>query len=453
MFCTHCGKQNPAAANYCYSCGNVMPASIRQSDTVLSAEPKPGPALTQDLSATTAGKQCPKCGSQSVESVSTCDCGHSFLAASSNRPASKRCPACGLPNRAVSRECVCGFDFSVEQPSQGAPISSESPSAVSLETNSKNEAKLISGPVGVGGWLLLVVFGLTILGPLTMFVYPTTFREVVDRPAFLVLCLIVAGLVGYSVFAGLALWNRWDSAPSIARGYYYASLLAMLLGTAVGVMSGVLDNTKAIAQLPGIFLGSLIWILYFQKSKRVAATYGSGLAQGPINRQRARFAAVLAAALFLLASSSLYESDEWTTYRSALGRYSVTGPGNARLSTDNSGPQTYTAAFGNDFRAFSVTDFEVSASLQPETVLSNLKNNVTQILKATITSSESYEFSGSNPALRFRATYVEDGAAGEAFATAIIANGRAYLILAGGNASGRMERDADRFISSFALEE
>jgi predicted DNA-binding transcriptional regulator AlpA len=51
MFCTHCGKKNPDGANFCFSCGAVLPAESAvgvESISVVAAKPEgvPDPEVT-----------------------------------------------------------------------------------------------------------------------------------------------------------------------------------------------------------------------------------------------------------------------------------------------------------------------------------------------------------------------------------------------------------------------
>jgi hypothetical protein len=149
-----------------------------------------------------------------------------------------------------------------------------------------------NGPVGVGGWLLLLVAGLMVLGPLigagrinsdimsTEAQYPnlktieawSTFKTITWW-SFLVVCCL-------SFYAGFGLAKGRDM--SVVRR---AKILLWVIGPAASLVMGifiplvVFGKIESDPQLFGAFIGSIItaaiWTAYLSKSKRVKSTYGT----------------------------------------------------------------------------------------------------------------------------------------------------------------------------------
>jgi hypothetical protein len=86
MFCTHCGKRNPDDANFCFSCGTVLPvrsAVLASGDSVAVPGFVTSATVHTHTSAaeTAVGKGCPVCGSFNPGVAERCDCGYSFVTA------------------------------------------------------------------------------------------------------------------------------------------------------------------------------------------------------------------------------------------------------------------------------------------------------------------------------------------------------------------------------------
>lgn len=147
-----------------------------------------------------------------------------------------------------------------------------------------------SGPVGVGGWLLLLVAGLMFLGPLmgagrinadimsAESQYPnlltvlewSTFKSATWW-SFLVVCCL-------SFYAGLGLAKGRDI--SVVKR---AKILLWVIGPVASVVMGlfiplvVFGKTESDPQFLGALVASVIasaiWTAYLSKSRRVKATY------------------------------------------------------------------------------------------------------------------------------------------------------------------------------------
>ena len=171
---------------------------------------------------------------------------------------------------------------------------------------------------GVGGWLLLFCIGLTILTPLrTAFNLTSGYKQASPYfemfPGLLIITIIDSvlsiALIGFSIYAGIALWKIRPNAVKIAKKYLLTllgySILAAFLPFMVSLpseanqaMIGVpLDEHEQIYQditsyfagqyvmelreeiAKGIFRSIIyvaVWYSYLNKSQRVKATYGAG---------------------------------------------------------------------------------------------------------------------------------------------------------------------------------
>ena len=83
MFCAHCGRKNPDAANFCFSCGSKL---SREETATTSVELSEGPAALIDhampplavKAPQVQNKQCPLCGVFNTGIADVCDCGYDF---------------------------------------------------------------------------------------------------------------------------------------------------------------------------------------------------------------------------------------------------------------------------------------------------------------------------------------------------------------------------------------
>ena len=146
--------------------------------------------------------------------------------------------------------------------------------------------------VGVGGWLLLLVVGLTFLGPVmgagglasgmmsAESQYPklkalenwATFKEVTWWSYFVVVCL--------SFYAGFGLAaTREYSAVRRAKVLLWivGPVAAVVLGMFVPLLifGKIQYDSQFFGQLVGSGISAAIWTAYLSKSKRVQATYAA----------------------------------------------------------------------------------------------------------------------------------------------------------------------------------
>ncbi|MGC8551136.1 MAG: hypothetical protein ACP5M4_15770 [Acidobacteriaceae bacterium] len=128
---------------------------------------------------------------------------------------------------------------------------------------------------GVGGWLLLFCVGLAIVAPALDVIHAF------QNPLLLSLTLLMM-IAAYQLFVGVLLWKVAPGALGNLKVYFIAVVvlgvvclgagMAVLASPRLSLYSGrfLLDGVRAL-------LSTLLWWLYFHKSRRVRNTYGRNL--------------------------------------------------------------------------------------------------------------------------------------------------------------------------------
>ena len=140
---------------------------------------------------------------------------------------------------------------------------------------------------GVGGWLLLLCVGLTILGPLINLM--SLAREVADsnkisayipeiETAVKIEAAFTILLIALSIYAGISLWAIRPKA--VLKAKLYLILLPILTVISILLTESVLPQTvkdafirESIYPLIRTILYAVFWYLYLSNSQRVAETY------------------------------------------------------------------------------------------------------------------------------------------------------------------------------------
>ena len=128
---------------------------------------------------------------------------------------------------------------------------------------------------GVGGWLLLFCVGLAMVAPAVSLI------RALQNPSLLSLAFIVL-IASYQIYVGALLWKVTPDALGTLKVYFIvvSVLGVVLLGGGMAMLAVprlsrfserlLLDGARTL-------LSTLIWWLYFRKSRRVRNTYGRNL--------------------------------------------------------------------------------------------------------------------------------------------------------------------------------
>ena len=188
--------------------------------------------------------------------------------------ASEKCPYCGKQYfRDVPQKCSCGYYFNKEMYKQDGEV----------------QQPYDNPYYGVKGWLLLLCLSMMIFSPLyTLYTIGVTYPEI--SPFFetfpglaqiVVADLIMsAGLMIFSIYAGLALWNIKPGAVKTAKSYLLIAFFYAILASFLPYASDLPETAKD-AMMPETVKGILralvysgVWYWFLNVSKRVKATYG-----------------------------------------------------------------------------------------------------------------------------------------------------------------------------------
>jgi uncharacterized protein DUF2569 len=267
------------------------------------------------------------------------------------------------------------------------------------------------------------------------------------------LTLAIAGgiLAGWSLFIALALLNRWPRAPKLAQALLLGSFIFWTCLTILVSMTVGSDVSKSLPGLVGSFFGTLLWVSYLRKSRRVRATYGP-MSPGPIGPGHARLMGLAAAILVCFLAVGIADSRRqvWAEFHSEDGRYDVEAPGSAQRSTLENG--VIQEAFGNDVRGFVVSN----AVLAPENAdaqsyLESVRNAVITNVKGSIIRASPVGLDG-HPGIEFAATFPgKDGVTEDLRGRVYRTSSAGFLLLVTGPLGGRTASDAGRFFRSFQI--
>jgi hypothetical protein len=163
-----------------------------------------------------------------------------------------------------------------------------SPGTTATADYGSNESQVETKYRSVGGWLLLFCLILTVFSPLgNMIIYVATFDKVTCyfeqfpglKTPFIIETTLTIGLMAFSVFAGICLWQIRPNAVSIAKAYLAVFLGVAILEIFLPLTGGLPPEVwgpvvkEGFRQAAGQYMFYWIWSSYLNKSKRVAATY------------------------------------------------------------------------------------------------------------------------------------------------------------------------------------
>jgi hypothetical protein len=147
------------------------------------------------------------------------------------------------------------------------------------------------GPVGIGGWLLLLCIGLTIIGPLLAVLSLVLdyqqlaqlsleeYSRLDNLPKLQALIYIsgvfTIGLSIFGVYCGVRLWGIRPSAVKLTKDYLVWLLVWNLISCFLLYMTAPSSETltAAIASATPGFLSFGIWYSYLNQSERVRNTF------------------------------------------------------------------------------------------------------------------------------------------------------------------------------------
>ncbi len=136
--------------------------------------------------------------------------------------------------------------------------------------------KQVNGPVGIGGWLLVLCVLLLIWQPLSLGLLASgVLNDLALRGVPLALVLLLRVLVtAFGIAAGLALLNRRPAAVTMAK----ASLIVSAATDVFVYLTPYFPSNRMPGETPFYVAASLayyaIWLAYLLRAKRVKNTFG-----------------------------------------------------------------------------------------------------------------------------------------------------------------------------------
>lgn len=203
------------------------------------------------------------------------------------------CWKCGMQNPEEATFCNrCGSKLR-EVPVVPAMNETNRPAASAPESHSQVAAPVIEspseavkpglatgasiGPTGVGGWLSLFCFGLTVLAPLAAIGY--FLDSTVNHPDFTVVVLsavLFFGLAVYSFITGIRIWMLKPNAIRQAKIYLIVGLALSIVSVATYAATTETSDAAIVtgaSTFSGGVINFAIWWIYLAKSKRVRNTF------------------------------------------------------------------------------------------------------------------------------------------------------------------------------------
>ena len=135
---------------------------------------------------------------------------------------------------------------------------------------------------GVGGWLMILILGLTFVAPLSQFrIAVHSFETLLSskpltQGGILRLSLMVAvyaGLALFSCISGIMLWSSNRRAPEVTKTYLIVSLLAVAVLYSSYTLVGLHLDLPRILFHRGVY--TCLWYAYLVRSRRVRLTYAT----------------------------------------------------------------------------------------------------------------------------------------------------------------------------------
>jgi hypothetical protein len=135
---------------------------------------------------------------------------------------------------------------------------------------------------GVGGWLMILILGLTFVAPFWQFRIAVHSFETLLSPKPLtqggilrlsVMVAVYTGLALFSCISGILLWSSNRRAPEVAKTYLIVSLLAVgILYSSYRLVGLHLDLPRILFHR-GVY--TCLWYAYLVRSRRIRLTYAT----------------------------------------------------------------------------------------------------------------------------------------------------------------------------------
>lgn len=130
-----------------------------------------------------------------------------------------------------------------------------------------------AGPVGIGGWLALLLFVLIAVNPIQII----SAGDATLKPSNLLAFLSIM-FAGFSIFTGINLWRRRNPKAIRITKYFLGftvayGFIALIVALSADLPQDLQGTLVAQAVMEWLYAG--IWFLYLINSKRVLATYGT----------------------------------------------------------------------------------------------------------------------------------------------------------------------------------
>ena len=146
---------------------------------------------------------------------------------------------------------------------------------------------------GIGGWLLLFCVMVTIVEPIYGFSVVVSgaivssanshlFRRFPQlSTVFFIMTVVYLAWSSFSVVVGARIWKKKAGAVKLAQIYLLIRIplgillfvLPLIFGLPEHVLSNLFDIKGSTKALIHVFIGSIVWYLYFNKSVRVRNTF------------------------------------------------------------------------------------------------------------------------------------------------------------------------------------
>ena len=203
MFCTRCGKKNLEQANFCFSCGNPLPAAQSAPIPPVASTPAPESQVVESPEVTV--------GSPAV-----------------HRPAAKRCPSCGLPNRQSAERCACGYSFAQTPEGASRSMVGAAPQVILAGSRRPGIITLLAVLQFIGA-VLLILIALICLGV-------GLFADTTDAGALLLGGILCGAFGALEAVCGFGLWKLKGYGRKIQLVFSWIGLIGFPVGTIISIL-------------------------------------------------------------------------------------------------------------------------------------------------------------------------------------------------------------------------